>query len=104
MIDGFDPAAGEFGKHEGMARAERGADPQWKIFMYSLAIELFRWMPTLTTDQLEKERSRRHGPTTPEKRALGPLMRELATQGVCQKLEDWVEATEASCHRRPKPI
>jgi hypothetical protein len=74
----------------GMERAERGASPEWRETMFELVEQVARQHPTFTTDGVfealwnipEDER-----PTTPEGRALGPVMIRAAKAGICSKAD-----------------
>jgi hypothetical protein len=103
-VSSFDPIGGATGKRNDMDRAERHADPAWWAFMLAAGIEVARRKPRFNTDDMERIRQHRQGPRTHENRALGPLMRELQKQGVCEPTEDWVESSQRGNHRRPMRV
>jgi hypothetical protein len=67
---------------EGMARAARGANPEWWRYMMELIIEVARRKPYLYTDDIERLRRERKGPETHEQRAMGPLMKWAKDAGI----------------------
>jgi hypothetical protein len=96
---------GELGKRDGMARAERGADPAWWVAMVTTARAVAEAKPYLFTDDVVRLcRERYPQAFTPEPRALGPLMRECCRLGYFEPTQDWVESTQAQCHRRPMRV
>jgi hypothetical protein len=96
MTDGSD------GKREGMDRAERHADPYWWSCMLESGREVALRMAYFNTDNVVRH-CREHHPnaTTHEPRAIGPLMRELARLGVCERTADTADSTQAQNHKRP---
>lgn len=105
MSHPFDPSGGEFGKRDGMDRAERHADPEWKRVMLICALEVARRKPFFSTDDIEAWRLVNFpNHTTHEHRALGPIMREAAKLEYCVKTLDWVESGQKVNHRRPMRV
>ena len=97
--------SGEQGKKEGMDRAEEHADPHWWRCMLESAKIVAEGKPFFITDDIVLLCAKNHpNATTHEYRANGPLMREACKLGYCEKTQDWVESTQAQCHRRPMRI
>ena len=91
-------------KRDGMARAERNANPEWWRFMLAIGLEVCRRKPLFTTDDMESLRLSRDGPITHENRAMGPLMRQMQQSGWCEPTEDWAESRQRVNHRRPQRV
>jgi hypothetical protein len=103
--DPFDPADGERGKRDGMDRAWRGADPEWKRIILICVLEVAKRKPYFTADDVERYRLANYpNHTTHEHRALGPIMLEAAVLEYCVKTQDWVESTQRINHRRPMRV
>ena len=100
-MDGFAPAEGGGGKHEGMTRPAEHATPNGWAFMTGAGVEVARRKPRFTTDDLERIRQDRQGPRTHENRAMGPLMLDLCKRGVCVPTDDWFESQQRGNHKRP---
>jgi hypothetical protein len=99
-MSGFNPAAGEAGKVNGMDHAARACNPDWWAFMLAALAEVARKKPFLFTDDIEFIRQTRQGPRTHENRALGPLMREAQKLGICEPTDQWVPSSQGVNHRR----
>jgi hypothetical protein len=88
-------SSGDDGKAEGMGRAERCANPAWKVEATRAVVQAAQLYPTLTTDDvvlLIPPNIRTH-----ENRALGPIMKNCAREG-------WIEkdtAPNVNCATRP---
>jgi hypothetical protein len=100
----IDPAAAEDGKAAGMARAERSAKPEWWDFMLAAALAVARRNEYLTTDHIEAWRLAHGGPSTPERRAMGPLMRTAARLGYFEKTGRVERSGMRICHARDKSV
>lgn len=96
---------GEDGKKKGMGRAERHANPAWWLAAEQAVVKVAKLKPKLTTDDIITEMTG-SGTSTHEMRALGPLMRNAAADGVIEKaLELPVKcATRPNNHRRPLTV
>lgn len=93
------------GKRDGMDRAERHADPHWWQCMLECGKEVSERKPFFITDDVVRLCSKLHpNASTHERRAIGPLMREMCRLGFCEPTQDWVQSTQAQCHRRPMQI
>jgi hypothetical protein len=104
-LDGFNPIAGEQGKRDGVARAARGANPEWKRIMQICALAVARRKPYFTTDDVEYwQRAYYPNHTTREKRAMGPVMLDAARHGYCKTTTDFCKSSLASCNQRPKQV
>ena len=96
----FDPVGGSKAKAEGMERADRAANPEWKRFMLQAIKEICLRKPFMFTDDLELLRVKRDGPTTHENRAIGPLMISAQKLGYCVPTDHWVPSSQKVNHRR----
>ncbi len=74
----FNSIAARAARDTAMDRVDQAAAPAWKTFVAQLIVEVARTHTEFTTDDVERLRLQRHGPTTHERRALGPLMRAAA--------------------------
>lgn len=100
----FDPASGVWAKLDGMHRVASAANPEWWQFMAEATVEVARRKPFFFTDDIERLRLERNGPSTHENRAIGPLMKCIQRLGVCVPTDDWVESSQAVNHRRPMRV
>lgn len=98
MVD--DPVGGKIAKQIGMERALRAANPLWWQFMMEVARETARAKPFFFTDDLERIRQERQGPTTHENRAIGPLMIAAKNAGYCVPTDRWAESSQRVNHGR----
>lgn len=96
----FNPRAADAAKRHGMAAAAHSANPEWWAFMLDCVVEVARRKPFLFTDDLERLRQARGGPSTSEHRALGPLMMEAKRAGICIPTDHWVPSAQKVNHRR----
>jgi len=103
-MSGFNPQAGQAGKQLGMARAQRACNPVWWSFMAMCVTGVARRRELFTTDDLEWVRQTLNGPSTPEKRALGPLMKWAEGQDICEPTDMWLPSSQYACHRRPMRV
>jgi hypothetical protein len=104
-MNDFDPAAGRRGKADGMLRAEHHADAYWWQCMLESGREVALRKPYLFTDDIVKFCLEKHPNVwTHEKRAIGPLMREMCRLGYFVPTQDWVESAQKQCHRRPMRV
>lgn len=95
---------GEHGKEEGMARAIRGANPEWAAEMDRFARTIAKRQAELTTEDVWLMHHKFGKYATPEPRALGPIMRELARDGIIRLTNKTIRSTLASQHRRPLQV
>jgi hypothetical protein len=96
---------GSDGKREGMARAERSADPYWWSCMLESGREIALRKPYFFTDDVVGWCKEHHpNATTHEQRAIGPLMREMARREICEPTQDWVQSSQRQNHRRPMQV
>jgi len=95
---------GEEGKSVGMARAINHANPAWVLAASKAVVAAAREKRTLTTDDVVTRIDA--NTTTHELRALGPVMRRAAIDGVIEKaLQLPIKcATRPSNHRRPLTV
>jgi hypothetical protein len=93
------------GKRDGMDRAERHADPHWWQCMLECGKAVAERKPFFITDDVVRLCSKLHpNASTHEQRALGPVLREMCRIGYCERTQDWIESSQAQCHRRPMRI
>jgi hypothetical protein len=104
LRDLFDPDAADDARDEAMDCVEEGADPEWHAFVSALIVEVARSHAEFTTDEIERLRVMRGGPSTPEPRAMGPLMKNAARAGVCAKTDRVRQSAQVCNHRRPMQI
>jgi hypothetical protein len=96
----FDPVRGTLAREDAIERVARGCNPDWWVYMLNVGVEVFRSKPFAFTDDMERIRQNRQGPSTPENRAYGPLMRELKKMGVCEPTDQWAPSSQIINHRR----
>jgi hypothetical protein len=104
MSSTFNREQGELAKQEGMGRAARGANPEWVSFMLAALIEVARRQPYFFTDDIERIRIERGGPSTPEPRAMGPLMKRAQRDGICELTTRFVTSARVICHCGQKRV
>jgi hypothetical protein len=97
----MDPEGGERAKQLGMDRAERAANPEWRVFMEAAVVSVARNKRLFFCDDIEAVRMELNGPETHENRALGPLMLWAMREGVCERTDDFALSARASRHRAP---
>ena len=101
----FDARGSEEGKREGMARAERSADPHWWQCMLECGREVAEAKPYFFTDDIIALCQVLHpNASTHENRAIGPLMNTMARRGYCQKYPGHVKTARKNNHARPIQI
>jgi hypothetical protein len=95
---------GEKGKAGGMNRAERGANPKWKLAAAIAVADAAKQLPKLTTDDVLTFID--PNVCTHEMRALGPVMRNAAKDGWIVQAYELPKkcATRPSNHRRPLTV
>lgn len=91
------------GKHDGMDRAERHADPHWWRCMLEAGKAVAERKPVFNCDDLLAY-MRVHHPnaSTHELRATGPLMAALWRNGICTPTDDFVPSRQPLCHGTPR--
>ena len=96
---------GEEEKRKGMARAQYAADRRWWVCMLECGKIVAQRKSRFTSgDVAELCYARDPRASTPERRAIGPLMRALAALGYCVPTTSWVKSARRECHRRPMMI
>jgi hypothetical protein len=95
---------GEKGKREGMERVERHADPEWRLAADIAVLEAARCRKTLTTDDVVTRIPKNF--TTHNMKALGPVMRSAASQGIIEQSSERPKkcATRPNNHCRPLTV
>jgi hypothetical protein len=89
------------GKRAGMRRAQLHADPHWWQCMLECGRMVAEGKPRFNCDDIVELCRKRHpNASTPEHRAMGPLMKELARLGYCVKTLDWFESRQKVNHAR----
>ncbi len=76
---------------EGIARAARGASPEWKEAMYALTVEVARTHRNFTADDVYALADARGIPPTHENRAYGHIARRAARADICIKTTTFPE-------------
>jgi hypothetical protein len=111
-VEGPDPskrkaqrASAEAAKKEGMDRAERHANEEWKRIMYELIVQVARRRRRLTADDVY-DLYYQTGQTadTHEHRALGPVFTNAAKAGVIKKTAFFIKSRRKSKHASPLQI
>jgi hypothetical protein len=96
---------GEEEKRRGMARAQYAADRRWWASMLECGKLVAQRKLYFTTDDVVRLCYARYpGASTPERRAIGPLMRALAALGYCRPTATWAKSVQRQNHRRPMMI
>lgn len=96
----FDRGKGNEARRRGMRNAAQAADPVWWAYMLALVLEVAKRKPYLFTDDIERLRSERGGPTTHENRAIGPLMIAAKKNGWISPVDHWAQSSQVVNHRR----
>ena len=94
-------------KQAAMEQVADNANPRWKLFMTQLAVQQLTIKQRITTDDLRDAYLMSDvvdKPTTHEWRALGPLMRGLATMGYCHKDKEFIPSIRRSRHNGPMQV
>lgn len=87
-----------------MAQVDQNASTAWKAFVYECIAIIARQKQIFTTDDVERLRKERGGPTTHEPRALGPLMMNARRNGLCKPTDKFMNSTQPVCHARPMRV
>jgi hypothetical protein len=96
---------GEKEKRKGMARAQRAANQRWWASMLECGKLVAQQKSHFTSgDVVELCYARYPGASTPERRAVGPVMRALGALGYCVPTTAWAKSVQRQCHRRPMMI
>jgi hypothetical protein len=86
-------------KADGMDRAERHADPHWMRTMLILGVEVAKRRPKFIAPDIERMRRELHpNVTTHEPRAMGPVMTNLHSLGVCEPTDEFKGSGHKSDH------
>jgi len=98
----------EAAKNEAMASADAGADTEWKEAVELVIRAICSGLDfggTFTTD-LVWEYMEMHFPgiTTPEPKAMGPMMARMARLKLIEKTNMVQDSTRVECHARPVAI
>lgn len=91
-------------KAEGMSRAERNAHEEWVVFMYNVIRETARRHKQYSVDEvIERYKLYDNAPTTHNWKALGPVMRRAAKDGIHElgELLPMVRSRRKSNHNHP---
>lgn len=94
-------ADGERNREEGMARAEAGAPQDWKERAMQAVVDVARRGVEFTTDEVWAALGDEH---PPESRAMGPIMRNSARDGVIVKTDRVRETNRPEANCRPVAI
>ena len=103
MIDDIEGARED--RDEAIARAEKHANPAWATAVMEIIKEVAQTQEYFSTDDVERLRITRQKPSTHEKRAMGPIMRNAwKAGGYCTPTKTWVQSQHRECHGRPKRL
>lgn len=91
---------GDLFAQEGMARAERAADPDWLQAAKRVVWQLCREGSPFTTDAVWY-RLEALGVRTGEPRALGAVMKAASSAGFISATGGYFKSTRPECHSRP---
>ena len=96
----LDRRRGEVLRERAIRRVERNADAVWKEDAYKAAVAVARKNETFTTDEIWSLLGG-VGDGTHEGRAMGAVMRRVASTGVAQATGEIRLSERPECHRRP---
>lgn len=96
-------AEGRAGRDEGMARAEGGADEDWKREALDAVEQLAHALPYLTSDDVWPVLFTREVGTH-EHRAMGPVMLAAKRLGLIEPTAAFRPSTRAKAHAGPKRV
>jgi hypothetical protein len=92
-------------KRKGMRRAQYAADRRWWASMLESGKLVAQRKPNFTSDDVVLLCYARYpNASTPERRAIGPVMRALAALGYCVPTTSWAKSVQRQYHRRPMMI
>jgi hypothetical protein len=96
----FDYAAAQSAKAEAIARVDAHADDDWATAARRAVGWLALTQYTFTTDDVWHALEGRTE-ATHEPRALGAVMKRVASLGYCEPTEQWQQSSRPDCHGRP---
>lgn len=96
-----DAAAGKSAREEAIERVERGAPDDWKVDAFRAIVELTFRVDTFTTDDVWNELG---ADTIREPRAMGAIIRSVASSGHIEPTDEFRISNDPACHRRPKRV
>lgn len=94
---------GDHRKHNGIDRAESGADTSWKDEAEKIVEFLAERNATFTTDDVWRLLAETKAETH-EHRAMGAVMRAAARNGIIEKTDRVVPTLRACANRRPVAV
>lgn len=98
----FDSGRAKEARDGAMSRVDQHADESWKDAAYRIITQLARERDYFTTDDVLK-RLELLDVETHELRALGPVMRHMARQGVIEP-KGYTASSRVVSHARPKRL
>jgi len=97
MSNIFDAKAASAAREQAIAQVSEAASPFWKATAIGAVSSLARAKDFFTTDDVW-----RLAPcTTHEPRAMGGVMRQAASLGICVATDRYEQSERVACHRRP---
>ena len=96
----FDPDQATAARDHAIDRVEAAADDRWKQEAHLAIRKIGRLSETFTTDDVWAAMPADVRAEV-EPRAMGAIMRQAASEGVCVALGQWKPSTRVACHRRP---
>jgi hypothetical protein len=85
---------------DAISRIARSANPEWTGLMYRIGVRIAHHMPYFTTNQMFDVLEQFDPDRVPyihDRRALGPVMRNLNKDGVCVSTQQYQPATRRHC-------
>lgn len=98
----LDAAAGELLKQEAIDRVRENADDDWKSEAFCAVFEIAGVKSEFTTDDVWVALGGRCG--THDPRAMGAVMTDAASAGICVKSSRVTPSKRKQCHKRPISI
>ena len=86
-------------RDEGIRRVERHASDDFKAAAVQAIRDLARRKSHFTVDEVWTVRDA--WPATPDKRAMGAVMRQAVLDGLLEATQTFIPTTQPACHRRP---
>lgn len=90
-------------RDEALHRALRNANDPWKSAAVAAIVRCSTIADTFTTDEVWAE-LHRSGYSTHEPRALGAVMKMVASDGLIEATPNWRQSIRPECHARPVRI
>jgi hypothetical protein len=106
MSGEFDVKESSKRRERGIEQAEKGANPDWMRAAAEAVASVAREHETFTTDHVWAWlAAHAKDVSTPEKRAMGAVMRDAVQMNLCVRVEGrFVRSSRTACHRRPLQV